>query len=83
MVGDVIRDLLEGFKNSGSTEVFGLWMTREEGVEEKREENEVRRAVEVEGKEFRLWIDEKYLIDEYVLCPLVSAPPGAPTLGTD
>lgn len=66
MVGDIIKDLLECFKSSGSTEVYGLWMTSEEGVEEKREEQEVRRAVEAEGKEFRLWIDEKYFIDEYV-----------------
>jgi len=65
-VGDVVKDLLEGFKAAGTVEVFGLWMTSEEGVEEKREEQEVRKVVEKEGKEFRLWIDEKYLIDEYV-----------------
>ena len=67
MVGDVVSDLLEGFKTSGSAEIYGLWMTSEEGVEEKREEREVRKVVEAQGKEFRLWIDEKYLIDEYVL----------------
>jgi deoxyribodipyrimidine photo-lyase len=70
MVGDVIKDLLEGFKKSSSAEVFGVWMASEEGIEEKREEREVREAVEAEGKEFRLWVDEKYLIDEYVLSPL-------------
>jgi deoxyribodipyrimidine photo-lyase len=65
-VGDVVKDLLEGFKAVGNTEVFGLWMTSEEGVEEKREEQEVRKVIEKDGKEFRLWVDEKYLIDEYV-----------------
>ena len=70
MVGDVVKDLLEGFKKSGSSEVSALWMTSEEGVEEIREEQEVRKAVEADGKEFRLWIDEKYLIDEYVRYPL-------------
>ena len=70
MVGDVVKDLLKGFKKSGSAEVFGLWMTSEEGVEEKREEREVREAVKAEGKEFRLWVDEKYLIDEYVFASL-------------
>jgi hypothetical protein len=66
LVADVVGDLLDGFKQSGSAEVFGLWMTSEEGAEEKREERQVRRVVEAEGKEFRLWTDEKYLIDEYV-----------------
>ena len=63
-VVDVIKDCLKGFRESDSTEVFGLWMTGEEGVEEKREEQEVRRVLETEGKEFRLWADEKYLVDE-------------------
>jgi deoxyribodipyrimidine photo-lyase len=40
-------------------------MTSEEGVEEKREERDVRRAVEEADKDFRLWKDEKYFIDEY------------------
>jgi deoxyribodipyrimidine photo-lyase len=70
MVGDVINDLLGGLKKSDTTEVFGLWMTSEEGVEEKREERDVERAIEAEGKEFRLWTDEKYFIDEYVSPPL-------------
>lgn len=69
MVGDVIKDLLEAFKKAGSTEVYGVWMTSEEGVEEKREEQDVRRVVEADGKVFQLWIDEKYFIDEYVLVP--------------
>lgn len=77
MVGDVVKDLLDGFKKSGSAEVSGLWMTSEEGVEEKREEQEARRAVEAEGKEFRLWTDEKYFVDEYVssspACTLLTA----------
>lgn len=63
-IADVIKDLLEGFRKSESTEVFGLWMTSEEGVEEKQEENSVRRALQAEGKHFKLWVDEKYLIDE-------------------
>jgi deoxyribodipyrimidine photo-lyase len=83
LLGDVIRDLLEGFRKSGSAEVFGLWMTSEEGVEERREEQEVRRTVEADGKEFRLWVDEKYLIDEYVFHPRDHAHVKVITLGTD
>lgn len=66
MVGDVVQQVLRGFEaNDG--EVVGLWMTEEEGVEEKREEKAVRKAVEAQGGKFRLWVDEKYFIDEYEL----------------
>ncbi len=65
MVGQVIKDLLDAFK-SESTEVAGVWMTDEEGVEEKREEKNVRRVAEGAGTEFKLWTDEKYYVDEYV-----------------
>src|SRR2546423_2763010 len=40
-------------------------MTSEEGVEEKQEEHDVRRAAEEVGKYFKLWMDKKYFIDEY------------------
>lgn len=59
-VGDVTRDLLQ--KMSG--QVGEVWMTSEEGVEEKREEREVKNAVEKAGAKFKLWKDEKYLIDD-------------------
>ena len=52
-------------KDSSKGEVVSLWMTSEEGVEEQREERDVRKAVEGEGKEFRVWTDEKYYVDEY------------------
>ena len=68
MLGQVVKDMLEGFRRTDS-EVFGVWMTAEEGVEEKREERDVRDAVEADGKEFKLWVDEKYYIDEYVHVP--------------
>lgn len=63
MVGDVIKHLMDGFKESGA-EVASVWMTGEEGIEEKREERDVKRVVEEQGKEFRLWLDEKYYVDE-------------------
>ena len=64
MVGQVIREMLEGFKKE-STEVVGVWMTDEEGAEEKREERDVKKAAEGAGTKFRLWTDEKYYVDEY------------------
>lgn len=64
MVGQVVAALLQHFKATEDVDVYGVWMTSEEGVEEKREERDVRRAVEEAGKEFKLWGDEKYFIDE-------------------
>ena len=65
MLGDVVQELLVGFKQSEAA-VVGIWMTSDEGVEEKRDEREVRQTAEKEGVAFKLWVDEKYYIDEYV-----------------
>ena len=76
MVGRVIKDLLDGFKREDA-EVVGVWMTEEEGVEEKREERDVRKATEEAGTRFKLWNDEKYYVDEYItmilaICTMLS-----------
>ena len=63
MAGQVIQDVLAAFKKD-STEVTAVWMTEEEGVEEKREERDVRSAAREAGVEFKLWTDEKYYVDE-------------------
>lgn len=63
MAGQVIKDMLDAFKRA-NTEVAGVWMTDEEGVEEKREERDVKRAAENAQIEFKLWVDEKYYVDE-------------------
>jgi deoxyribodipyrimidine photo-lyase len=46
--------------------VVGVWMTSEEGTEERQQEDAVKRVAEDHGIEFRLCEDEKYFIDEYV-----------------
>ena len=66
MVGQVVREMLNAFKNH-NTKIAEVWMTREEGVEEKREEHDVRRAAEDFGVGFKSWTDEKYYIDESVI----------------
>lgn len=66
MVGQVLQDLLKEFGQQDDSEVSAVWMTEEEGVEEKREERAARKATEQAGVDFKLWIDEKYLVDEYV-----------------
>ena len=63
MLGQIARELIEGLKRE-KAEVAGVWMTEEEGVEEKREERDVRKAVEQAGVDFKLWTDEKYYVDE-------------------
>ena len=64
-VHDAVQSLLEGFRNRDDVEVHGLWMTSEEGWEEQQEEKHAKRLVNEEGKEFQLWTDEKYYVDEY------------------
>ena len=65
MLGDVLRSVLEGYdEHKGKGEVAAVWMTSEEGVEERREERDVQQITEEHGKEFKLWQDEKYFIDE-------------------
>ena len=63
LLGQVLNDLLQAFKKD-STDVEAVWMTEEEGVEEKREETDVRRITEEAGAKFKLWTDEKYFVDE-------------------
>ena len=66
MVGEVTKKLLE----AKDLKIGGVWITSEEGVEEKREERDVKNACAESNIEFKLWRDEKYFIDEYVCVPL-------------
>jgi deoxyribodipyrimidine photo-lyase len=73
---DIVRDALDHFEaapesNPGKSpagedhgEVVGVWMTGEEAFEEKQEEMEIQSLVEERGKEFRIFQDEKYFVDE-------------------
>ena len=65
MLADVLEDLLSNFKsNDKDAQIVAIWMTGEEGVEEKREERSARSISEKHGIEFKLWIDEKYFVDD-------------------
>lgn len=46
-------------------EIVGVWMTGDVTAEERQEELEVQQIVEGHGKEFRLFRDEKFFVDEY------------------
>lgn len=63
LMGQVVKEMLDGFKKE-KVEVAGVWMTEEVGVEEKREERDVRDAAKDAQTEFKLYMDEKYYIDE-------------------
>ena len=62
---DVVKSILDGFRERNDVEVYGLWMTQEEGWEEKYQEKNAKQLMDQEDKEFKLWTDEKYFIDEY------------------
>ena len=63
MVAEVISNILEF---GGEKKIRAVWMTREEGVEERRDENDIKLACHKVGAHFKVWVDEKYLIDECV-----------------
>lgn len=64
MLGQVVQDLISAFQQTGEIETAAVWMTCEEGIEEKREERDVKKVAETESVDFRLWRDEKYFIDD-------------------
>ncbi|TAQ88712.1 hypothetical protein B7494_g2951 [Chlorociboria aeruginascens] len=63
MVGEVVKGVLEGI-GKGDGKVGAVWMTGEESLEEKREESDVRDACEEADVDFKIWGDEKYLVDD-------------------
>lgn len=63
MLSDAIRDLIQGFSQN-EEHVGAVWMTSEEGVEERRDERALSALCEKNGVQFRLWEDEKYYVDE-------------------
>jgi deoxyribodipyrimidine photo-lyase len=67
-VQDVVKNVLEYYSKCGDSrgEIAGVWMTAEESVEEKAEEQTIREITQQHGVDFKLWSDEKYYIDECV-----------------
>ncbi|KAF4549989.1 Cryptochrome DASH-like protein [Elsinoe fawcettii] len=64
-VNDAVQSLLQGFAEAkGETEVSAVYMTAEDGVEEKREERDVRKLCGEFKADFKLYKDEKYLVDD-------------------
>ncbi|KUI58965.1 Putative cryptochrome DASH, mitochondrial [Cytospora mali] len=63
LVSDVVEDLIDGLHQK-QEHVGAVWMIGEEGVEERREQDDVSAICEKLGAEFLLWDDEKYYVDD-------------------
>lgn len=61
---DTLEQILKTLK-AKDHKVGAVWMTSDEGVEERRDEQALRSLCTKSGIEFRAWADEKYFIDEY------------------
>jgi deoxyribodipyrimidine photo-lyase len=60
---EVIEKLVE---NGNPLKIGAVWMVGDVAFEEKEDEEQVKKACECSGADFKLWVDEKYLFDEYV-----------------
>lgn len=66
LLADVIGDAFTYFeKDPKNAQIHGVWMTGEVTWEELQEEREVQLVVEEHGREFRLFPDKKFFVDEY------------------
>lgn len=72
LVEDVVGDALDWLSSKnekesssdGAPKIAGVWMTKDESVEEKREERSLRQLLEKRGIDFETFQDEKYYVDE-------------------
>ncbi|KAK1758703.1 putative cryptochrome [Echria macrotheca] len=62
-VAAVVGALVEQLEKSGH-HVGAVWMASHEGSEEKRDEKAISKLCADKQAEFKLWADEKYLIDD-------------------
>ena len=60
---DTLSQLIKRLKDAEQP-VGAVWMTDEEGVEEKRDQRDIAAVCAENGAGFKVWADEKYYIDE-------------------
>jgi len=60
-VAEVINNILEF---SGKKKIRAIWIIREEGIEEDRDKYNTKLACYKVGADFKLWVDEKYLVNK-------------------
>ncbi|KAF1963030.1 cryptochrome [Byssothecium circinans] len=68
-IEDVVEGILDWFENDGGSggsraDIAGVWMTSEEGTEERNSRNRVKRMAEQRDIHFKVWDDVKYYIDD-------------------
>jgi deoxyribodipyrimidine photo-lyase len=74
MVDEVVRDIVDSYSQRDGDDackpkITGIWMTDDDGTEEKDDEKAVEKIASSNGIPFKLWADEKFYIDEYVVSP--------------
>ncbi|KAI1457293.1 cryptochrome [Annulohypoxylon moriforme] len=60
---EVLKKLVEGLRQN-ELNVGGVWTIGEEGTEEKRDETAISETCSSLSIDFRIWVDEKYFIDD-------------------
>ncbi|GJN81312.1 hypothetical protein PLIIFM63780_004845 [Purpureocillium lilacinum] len=60
---DVLSHLIDGLRDKATT-VGAVWMTKELSSEEKIEQDAVESVCSANGIDFKLWLDEKYFVDD-------------------
>lgn len=67
-IPDVVSDILEWYSEAGENKgkITGVWMTDDDGTEEKGDEKSLRKLTEQHGVDFKVWKDEKFYVDECV-----------------
>ncbi|TVY32681.1 putative cryptochrome DASH, mitochondrial, partial [Lachnellula occidentalis] len=63
MLDEVLKLMIDGISKNGM-KIGAVWMTDEEGAEEQREVRSIKQICKDSGVEFKVWVDEKYLIDD-------------------
>lgn len=61
--GDVLQHVISHFNDNLPT-VSAVWMTQEQSYEEQQEEEAIASICSNNAIDFKLWVDEKYFIDE-------------------
>lgn len=79
-VGDVVSHILDWYSKDGDkadnkAKVTGIYMTDDDGIEEKDDVGIVRKIAGQHNVDFKVWADEKYYIDECVI-PTFASPWG-------
>jgi deoxyribodipyrimidine photo-lyase len=71
IVAEVVSQILDSYSQLDGEEnsrpkITGVWMTDDDGTEEKDEAKAVEKVAAKNDIPFKLWADEKYFIDECV-----------------